>query len=137
MACCEVARERDAVERFLLSPPAGIVDNGGVTPEQWNDFAARNTKLALRIAWAFCGPRIDTDVTVHMRHLLKAPFCVHPSTGLISLPISSLFLESFVPTAEKAVPSLAALIEKNEEWAREAMQRGIHAVRSVVVAATE
>lgn len=38
-------------------------------------------------------PRIDTEVSRKLNHLLKAPFCVHPGTGepdVYMLPVNSL-----------------------------------------------
>lgn len=38
-------------------------------------------------------PRIDTEVSRKLNHLLKAPFCVHPGTGepdVYMLPLNSL-----------------------------------------------
>ena len=47
-------------------------------------------------------PRIDIEVTKQMNHLLKSPFCVHPGTGKISIPINPKTVEKFdvdaVPT---------------------------------------
>jgi DNA primase catalytic subunit len=39
-------------------------------------------------------PRIDRGVTVDRDHLLKAPFSLHPTTGLVALPIDLTRMDS-------------------------------------------
>lgn len=51
-------------------------------------------------------PKLDIEVTRQLIHLLKAPFCVHPATGNICVPIDS---NSFTP--DKA-PKLVTIQEE-------------------------
>jgi DNA primase small subunit len=43
-------------------------------------------------------PRLDINVTKSLNHLLKAPFCVHPKTGKISVPFKAKFVDNFDPS---------------------------------------
>lgn len=51
-----------------------------------------------------CFPRLDANVTRGLNHLLKLPFCVHPKTGKICVPIDISNIDEFdifkVPTLE-------------------------------------
>lgn len=42
-----------------------------------------------------CFPRLDTHVTRGMNHLLKMPFCVHPKTGNVCVPLDIETMEKF------------------------------------------
>ncbi|KAJ4786567.1 DNA primase [Rhynchospora pubera] len=61
------------------------------------------------IVFSYTYPRLDIQVTKGMNHLLKAPFCVHPGTGRICIPIDPKKCEEFDPTS---VPTVAQLIEE-------------------------
>jgi len=47
-------------------------------------------------------PRIDVNVSTGINHLLKSPWCVHPKTGKICVPIDARRPDAFdctrVPT---------------------------------------
>ncbi|KAG0496897.1 hypothetical protein HPP92_001588 [Vanilla planifolia] len=61
------------------------------------------------IVFTYTYPRIDMEVSKHMNHLLKAPFCVHPKTGRVCVPMDPQHCDSFDPTA---VPTLSKLLEE-------------------------
>jgi len=52
-------------------------------------------------------PRLDVEVTRHLNHLLKSPFCVHPKTGKLCIPMDTKNLDAFSPNA---VPTLRSLV---------------------------
>ncbi|PIA34617.1 hypothetical protein AQUCO_03700124v1 [Aquilegia coerulea] len=69
------------------------------------------------IVFSYAYPRLDLEVTKHMNHLLKAPFCVHPKTGRVCVPIDPDRCEEFDPTT---VPTLSTLLEElNREGLRD------------------
>ena len=54
-------------------------------------------------------PRIDAEVSKHRNHLLKAPFCVHPKTGRVCVPIDLQFIDDFDP---ETVPTVGQLLKE-------------------------
>ncbi len=57
-------------------------------------------------------PRMDSEVSKHRNHLLKSPFCVHPGTGRVCVPVDPARVEEFdpahVPTVDQLLKELDA-----------------------------
>ncbi|CAD5233362.1 unnamed protein product [Bursaphelenchus xylophilus] len=55
-------------------------------------------------------PKMDAPITTKTYHLLKSPFCVHPETGMVSVPFSAnsghLFRLDKVPRVDELIKQL-------------------------------
>jgi DNA primase small subunit len=65
------------------------------------------------LVFTHCYPRLDANVSKTQNHLLKAPFCIHPKTGRVCIPIDPLHAEEFNPFT---VPTVRMLCEEIDEY---------------------
>jgi len=64
-------------------------------------------------------PRLDINVSRQQNHLLKSPFCVHPKTGRVCVPINPQKVEEFDPFS---VPTLPQLMRELDEYNDDCIQ---------------
>ena len=58
---------------------------------------------------------LGLNVSKAQNHLLKSPFCVHPKTGRVCVPIDPLEADSFDPFAVPTVRQLNDELNKNAQ----------------------
>lgn len=66
----------------------------------------RRNYLIQEIKLQHCFPRLDTNVTKGLNHLLKLPFCVHPKTGNVCVPLDIETIDDFDLLAVPNIKSL-------------------------------
>ncbi|CAO3689593.1 unnamed protein product [Rhizopus stolonifer] len=76
----------------------------GESKKRFKDHVARD------IVFQYTYPRLDVKVSTNINHLLKSPFCVHPKTLKVCVPIKPEECENFDPLNVPTLPSLNAEI---------------------------
>lgn len=80
-----------------------------------------------RIVFQYSYPRLDINVSKMRNHLLKSPFCVHPKTGRVCVPIQDI--NSFDPFSVPTLPQLAGELDgyqgddnKGRDWKKTSLK---------------
>ena len=63
----------------------------------------------MELVFKYCYPKLDANVSKHRNHLLKSPFCIHPKTGRVCIPIDPQVADDFDPLT---VPTVRTLCEE-------------------------
>ncbi|XP_044164954.1 DNA primase small subunit-like isoform X1 [Acropora millepora] len=88
--------------------------------QRWDELEVRldnlnRSQVKDEIIFQYCFPRLDVNVTKGLNHLLKSPFCVHPKTGRVCVPISMADVDSFDPFTVPTISQLCDEIDQNEK----------------------
>jgi DNA primase small subunit len=73
--------------------------------------ALKEAKIDVILEYTY--PRLDAEVSKKLNHLLKSPFCVHPGTGRICVPIDVRKVEEFDPLAG---PTVLEVLGEIDSW---------------------
>lgn len=83
-----------------------------LTPKQQIRLESWPYEVVLRYTY----PRLDINVSRKRNHLLKSPFCVHPKTGRVCVPVQAREIDAFDPFE---VPTLPQLMRELDEYDRQ------------------
>lgn len=83
--------------------------------QRQNDYLQRLRENKEDIIIQTLYPKLDVEVTKQTIHLLKAPFCIHPATGNVCVPITEAFSPEMAPkliTLQNEMESNGNQVEK-------------------------
>ena len=108
--------DSDSLDKWAeLRRKVNLFLNARAKPGQPNNAKNKSVATALhRIVLGYVYPRLDVNVSKQLNHLLKAPFCVHPKTGRVCVPVRVEDADTFDP---EEVPTLEQLERELDEAA--------------------
>lgn len=115
----EVSKQKvDSIKAKVNKEEGGWDGDIPSSQKRWNwilqNFCASNPALERVIVFHFAYPRLDIQVSVQWGHLLKAPMTLHPSTGMVCVPITTKPVTGrtgFDPTAAPRIHELEQEID--------------------------
>jgi len=79
----------------------------------------------MEIVFSYVFPRVDVEVTKGVNHLLKSPFCAHPKTGKICVPMDPQNVDDFDPDEQITLATLYEELEENGWDAKKTSMAGV------------
>jgi len=95
-----------SAKRYKETRYAGEIVKGGTIPG-----LVRANKM--EIVFSYVYPRVDIEVTKGLNHLLKSPFCAHPKTGKVCVPMDPKKIDNFDPDEQITLSTLYEELETN------------------------
>jgi len=92
------------------------INKTGFSPAEW-------------IAMVSLAPRLDEPVSLGKRHMMKLPFCVHPSTNAICIPLCLENLSDFNP---RTAPTLESLFSSDDLTTQHRFLESIRILEKIV-----
>jgi len=116
---------RKDFENLLNEPqrPADSKSRWELISREYSNKVSRGLKgkgrrLLEEVMLQYIYPRLDINVSTGVNHLLKSPFCIHPKTGRVCVPIDPQKVDDFKPEAAPIVSDIINDLDKVKEESR-------------------